>query len=42
MDDLIRVAGVLAVSSLFLLGLATLIQIIEQMVREPRAAGNRR
>jgi hypothetical protein len=42
MDDLIRVAGVLVVSSLFLLGLATLIQLIEQLVREPGAAGNRR
>jgi hypothetical protein len=35
MDDLIRLAGVLVVSSLFLLGLATLIQIVEQLVREP-------
>ena len=42
MDDLIRVAGVLLVSSLFLLGLATLIQIVEQLVREPGTAGNRR
>jgi hypothetical protein len=42
MEDLIRVAGVLVVSSLFLLGLATLIQIVEQLIRDPGAAGDRR
>jgi hypothetical protein len=39
MEDLIHVAGILVVASLFLLGLATLIQIVEQLIRGPDAAG---
>ncbi len=35
MADLIKVIGVLIASSLFLLGLATLIQLVEQLIREP-------
>ena len=35
MEDLVKVIGVLIVSSLVLLGLATLIQLIEQLLREP-------
>jgi len=41
MEDLVKVVGVLIASSLFLLGLATLIQLVEQMIREPRASGTR-
>jgi hypothetical protein len=41
MEDLIKVVGVLVTSSLVLLGLATLIQLIEQLIREPGASGPR-
>jgi hypothetical protein len=41
MEDLVKVVGVLFASSLFLLGLATLIQLIEQLIREPRTTGTR-
>lgn len=41
MEDLVRVTGILVLSSLFLLGLATLIQLIEQLIREPGASGTR-
>ncbi len=42
MGDLIRLAGILVASSLFLLGLATFIQLIEQLLRDPGTAGGRR
>ena len=42
MEDLVRVVGVLVASSLFLLGLATFIQLIEQLIREPGPTGSRR
>jgi len=35
MEDLVKVIGVLIVSSLALLGLATLIQLVEQLIHEP-------
>ena len=41
MEDLVKVVGVLIASSLFLLGLATLIQLIEQLIREPGTGGTR-
>ena len=41
MEDLVKVIGVLIVSSLALLGLATLIQLVEQLIREPGASGTR-
>ena len=41
MEDLIKVTGVLIFSSLFLLGLATLIQLVEQLIREPGSGRTR-
>lgn len=41
MEDLVKVVGVLIASSLVLLGLATLIQLVEQLIRGPDASGNR-
>lgn len=41
MEDLVKVVGVLVASSLFLLGLATLIQLVEQLIREPGPTGTR-
>jgi xanthine/uracil permease len=41
MGDLVKVVGVLVASSLFLLGLATLIQLIEQLIREPGTSETR-
>lgn len=41
MEDLIRVIGVLIAASLFLLGLATFIELIEQLLHDPGAGGRR-
>lgn len=41
-EDLVKVVGVLIASSFFLLGLATFIQLIEELIREPGTNETRR
>jgi len=41
MEVFLKVFGVIVTSSLLLLGTATLIQLIEQLVREPRVSNTR-